>query len=165
MKTARLATLAALLLAGTVALTGCSQLMGLIADNPPVRDADTSEITEGGDLDVFTLSVGDCFDDQSATEVSEVPVVPCTQPHDNEVFHDFTVDGEEFDQATIDAAAEENCGGQFDVFTGIAYDQSVLDWSTLAPTPGSWEQGDRLVSCIIYEYGVRTVGTLAGAQR
>ena len=51
MKKARLATLAALLLAGTVALTGCSQLMGLIADNPPVRDADTSEITEGGDLD------------------------------------------------------------------------------------------------------------------
>jgi hypothetical protein len=28
--------------------------MGLIADNQPVRDADTSEITEGGDLDVFT---------------------------------------------------------------------------------------------------------------
>ncbi len=53
MKKARLATLAALLLAGTVALSGCSQLMGLIADTVLARarhlKARATRLTRGPD--------------------------------------------------------------------------------------------------------------------
>ena len=37
---------------------------------------------------VFDLSVGDCFDDpDNFAEVSNVPMVDCSEPHHNEVYY------------------------------------------------------------------------------
>lgn len=165
MKTTPALAAAGLLVAAVVALSGCSQLASLIPGSQPVRDSETAEITEGGQLDVFSVAVGDCFDDEGGSEVTDVPVVPCSDPHDNEVYYDFTMDGTDFDADAITAASEEYCAREFDTFVGLAYADSVLDWSTITPTSGSWAQGDRLVSCIVYEYGVKTSGSLKGAQR
>ena len=42
---------------------------------------------DGGN--VFSLEAGDCFDLDGATgeEVSDVPIVECSEPHDAEVFY------------------------------------------------------------------------------
>ncbi|MFG6503080.1 septum formation family protein [Microbacterium sp. P05] len=171
MRTLTRSSIAAAALLSVIALGGCSAIQGLIGGGGETvaRDADTQEVTEGGTADVFTLRVGDCFDDTSADakEISEVPAVPCDQPHDNEIYHEFTMpDGDFPGQEALDAAADEECAAEFDTFVGIAYADSVLDWAPFQPTEGSWTQlDDRVVQCIIYEYGVRVEGSLAGVAR
>ena len=44
-----------------------------------------------GNIDAFQIKVGDCFDDASSIddEVTDLPGVPCSKPHDNETFAVF----------------------------------------------------------------------------
>lgn len=162
----RLAAAGILLVAG-LALSGCSAIQGIFGGPSVSRDADTQEVTEAGTADVFTMRVGDCYDDQSADEVSDVPAVPCADPHDNEAYFQFSMDGDEWpgDDA-ITAAADEQCTPEFEKFVGIAYADSVLDWYPITPTQGSWEElGDRVVICSIYEPSTKVQGSLAGVAR
>lgn len=156
-------------LLAAVSLSGCSLLQGSGGGETVARDAETQEITEAGTADVFKLKVGDCFDDGDLTgqEVSDVAAVPCAQPHDNEVYYEFTMSGEEWPgEEAIGAAVDEQCAPQFDTFVGLSFEESVLKWFPLTPTEGSWTQlNDRVVQCVVYENGVRVEGTLAGAAR
>lgn len=132
-----------------------------------VRDEDSSEITEGGNLDVFTLKVGDCFNDTSGTEITEVPVVPCSDPHDFEVFYEFDMpDGEFPGSEAIYAKGDEACMAPFEEFVGAAYETSVYDFSYLTPTEGGWDElDDRAVQCYLYEGEGKITGSAAGTAR
>jgi len=115
----------------------------------------SGEIVEAGDLDVMTIQEGDCFDDPDATDVVfSLDAIPCTQPHDNEVFAVASIVGVWDDypgQSAVDGYAYEQCsGGLFDDFVGTAYFDSTLDVFTLTPTPESWAQGDREIVCALY---------------
>ncbi|SJM60121.1 septum formation family protein [Gulosibacter sp. 10] len=131
------------------------------------------EFQEPEDADVFSLAVGDCITDADmyGTEVSSVPTVPCSQPHTFEVFYEEELpdgDGEFPGEDGIQDAVMDICYGQsFTDFVGVAWDSSELDALYLAPTQGSWDQGDRLISCLVYEEqeGNVTTGTLEGANR
>lgn len=163
----RTAVVGAIVVVG-LALGGCSALDGIFGGGQSVtRDAQSQEVTEGGTADVFTLQVGDCFDDQgSSEEVSDVPAVPCAEPHDNEVYHEFTLTGDEFPgEEALLAEADAECTPAFEAFAGIAYADSTLDWFPLYPTEGSWnELDDRVVQCAIYDASLAKVeGSLAGA--
>ncbi|MDQ2697419.1 MAG: hypothetical protein M3Y46_01355, partial [Actinomycetota bacterium] len=89
MTRARIA-LAVAVLATSAALGGCSVLNQFLPSSQPVRDAETGEVTEEVENgDVFSIRVGDCLNtaDLDATdEISDVPIVPCDQPHDDEVY-------------------------------------------------------------------------------
>ena len=64
--------------------------------------------------------------------VSEVPVVPCTEPHDDEVYFDFQLADGEF--PGDDAVAEQSDAGcleQFQPFVGLVYDSSPSDGGEL----------------------------------
>ncbi len=160
-----LAATAGLALIAATALTGCS-ILGDVLGGPgdAVRDEEGA-VVEPGDVDVFALAIGDCFDDEgSAEEVTSVPIVPCDQPHDNEVFHEFEVTDTTFPgDDEISAQAEEECVAAFDAFAGIAYPDSTLEVFTLRPTSMSWKQGDRLVQCAIYDPTTQVTGTLSNA--
>lgn len=162
---ARIAAAGALLLAAA-ALGGCSALSGIFGGNV-TRDAQTQEVTEAGTADVFTLRVGDCFDDTSGTEIADVPAVPCTQSHDNEVYHSFEMPAGEWPgDEGIDAAANEQCGPAFDAFVGLAYDASTLDWFPITPLQGGWETlDDREILCAVWDPAGKVEGTLAGVAR
>lgn len=118
---------------------------------------DTGEIVTAGDLDVMDVRPGDCFDDPdtSQDEVYRLQAVPCSQPHDNEVFAVESVAGSfgpEFpgDQA-LETRSYEVCGGAvFDAYVGETYLDSSLDVFTLTPTEDSWSEGDREVVCVLY---------------
>lgn len=145
-------------------------LVGLAAcgDDEPERDESTNEITEAGDADVFSMAVGDCVtDDAGATgEVSEVPVVPCSEPHASEVFHSYQITTDELPaEAEMQAIVEEQCLGTFETFVGLPYDQSALDINWLEPTSGSWDGGDRELLCMVFDPAGDVTGTLAGAAR
>jgi len=120
---------------------------------------------------VFDLGIGDCFDDGEISpgagvgEIGEVPLVDCTEPHDNEVYEIRTFDGDGFpgDQQIADEA-DRICFDAFQGFVGLDYQSSALDFGWLVPTAESWEAGDRLVACFVYRLDLEKVsGTLEGA--
>ncbi|MDH6182314.1 hypothetical protein M2152_002496 [Microbacteriaceae bacterium SG_E_30_P1] len=166
MHTIRLVTTAAALaLVATTALSGCSLINNLVGPSDAVRD-DQGEVTESGDVDVFSVTVGDCFNDESdsAEEIQSVPIVPCSEPHDNEIFYEFELPEGDFpgDEA-ISAEGEEGCLQPFNDFVGINYEDSTLAYFALRPTEGSWAEGDRLIQCTVWDPAGQVTGTLEGA--
>lgn len=124
---------------------------------------------EGAEMVPFAeLEVGDClpFVDYGDTgQIYELPVVPCDQPHTDEVYFIFELDGEDFpgDDA-LEEAAWDGCASHFDAYVGVAYEDSVLDFYNYQPTETSWARADdRTVQCILFSYEDVT-GTLEGAR-
>jgi hypothetical protein len=154
------------LLAGTVilALSGCS-LPGVTGAEEPVRDPSGMVTATSEAADVFSIRVGDCLDDgRSATEVDTVPTVPCTGPHDSEVYASVELsDGDYPGQDAIFARADEQCLVEFEVFLGESWTVSPYDFSYYHPTEKSWNDGDREILCVIYDPAGPVTGSLAGA--
>lgn len=159
---------AVLVVASISLLGGCSTISNFLGGaSEPTRDEASGEITEASSADVFALAVGDCLDDEGSDEVTSVPVVPCGDPHDFEVYHEFSIDGTEWPgEDAIFEAADAGCYEQFEPFVGFVYEESEIDFNYYSPTQQSWEDGgDRLVSCLVYDMSGKTTGTLAGAAR
>ncbi|MFC0680674.1 septum formation family protein [Lysobacter korlensis] len=159
----------ALLLAG-VTLSGCSALQDLLRAEPEAVRDESGRVVEGGENDVFSIEVGDCVTQDvsaEAEEVSAVPVVPCSEPHDLEVYAEFTIDGEEYPgDEQADTLATEGCLAEFGEFVGLSYEQSALDYTFYRPTEESWnEADDRLVSCLVGDPAGQVSESLKGAAR
>lgn len=116
---------------------------------------------------VFSLEEGDCFDDEGefSDEVSDVPIVDCSEPHDNEVYVIIEMTESEFPgfDATADRADNE-CLPAFESFVGAEYATSELDFGWLIPTTDSWANGDRQIVCFLYrvDFGKMT-GSMEGS--
>jgi hypothetical protein len=131
---------------------------------------DTGAIVDEGSLGAFEMRVGDCFDDGSTfaddnPEVNSVPGVPCSSPHDNEVYAVFDVDAASFPEGDEMARlAFESCMARFSEFVGKDYDSSALDIATLYPTRESWSrQNDREVVCAVYDVAAaKLTGSVKG---
>jgi len=161
---ARIALTAAVSAVALAALTGCSVLENIFPAQAE-RDAETQEIAEAGQQDVFDVNVGDCFNDEDSTtdEISDVPAVPCAEPHDNEIYHLFDLAGDEYPVDTPDQA-DAGCYDPFTAFIGLDYESSALDYYPIYPTAETWATGDREVICVAFDE-VPTTGSLAGAAR
>lgn len=111
------------------------------------------EITSAGSVDAFEVRVGDCFDDGAfaSSEIDEIPGVPCSEPHDNEIYATFDISGEWPGAERVEELAYEGCHTRFDDAIGKSYEDSVIDYTTIYPSQGSWKQlGDREVICVGY---------------
>lgn len=142
-------------LVAAAALSGCGALTdAVLGENPPPaqRAEPGGEVTASADADVFTLQVGDCLNymqDEGSSEISSLPTVPCAEPHDAEIYAETTVTEEQM--ATVDDVADQYCYDQFAGFVGKSYEESVLDYSTLVPTPDGFAAGDDVVQCVIVQ--------------
>lgn len=130
---------------------------------------DEGAVDRAGELSAMDLRVGDCFDDPGdAPEVAAVQAVPCAEPHDNEVFHEFQhpdADSPPSQDAAFQRIGEE-CIPAFNTFVGKAYEESELDFFTFEPTEAGWREGDRTVQCSVYAMdGSKLTGTARGAAR
>lgn len=112
------------------------------------RRDDSGAIASGGTLSVTDLRIGDCFDDPGEDEINEVAAIPCNEPHDFEVFHITQLTNPVYptDDQLI-SAVETQCLPVFQTYVGIAYADSQLDINWVSPTRGSWDEGDRTMSC------------------
>lgn len=101
---------------------------------------------------VFSIEVGDCFDDEGAAEeITDVPIVDCSEPHDNEVFALIEMTEEDFPGFDATGAiADEECLPRFESYVGVDYAESDLEFGWLIPTETSWADGDREIVCILY---------------
>ena len=120
----------------------------------PAERNESGEIDVAGSVDAFTIRVGDCFDDRFniSDEVSDVPGVPCSERHDNEVFATFDLTSSDWPgDDWVTEVADEGCLERFQGYVGATYEESVLMITTLIPSEGSWNQlEDREVVCIAY---------------
>ena len=147
-----------------VALAGCSLLPGGTSSS----NTSTDTTQDGTGDDVFSIKVGDCLNDGDASgEVSTVPIVQCSEPHDSEAYDAGNLDDGDFPgQDAIDQAAEVLCGPSFTTFIGLDYGASVYDYSYYFPTEQSWAAGDREVLCAAYADDLSKItGTLKGINR
>jgi hypothetical protein len=144
------------LTAAAVALAGCSLVESVVTGVPE------------GETDVFALTIGDCLNDLSAPdEVTSVPIVECSEPHDSEVFARTDTTGSEFPGndvlfSELDAFCQ---GEEFTRFVGIPYADSIYGTSGYIPTEGSWDTGDRELLCTIVDPNGKTTGSLAGINQ
>ena len=113
---------------------------------------DDGDVVEGGEVGAFRLSVGDCLAAEAVGDVESVPVVPCSEPHDSELFHSFQLaDGEYPGNQSVIDQAQAGCIAEFDAFIGLAYAESVWDITAVYPTEASWNAvGDREVLCGVF---------------
>ena len=127
------------------------------------------EITSAGSVDAFEVRVGDCFDDEAfaSTEISEVPGVPCSQEHDNEVYAAFDLSGEWPGEERIEELAYTGCYERFAGAIGKSYEESEIDYTTIFPSEGSWKQlDDREVLCVAYHMeGEKLTSSVMGSRR
>lgn len=115
----------------------------------------TGAIVDEGSVDAFQVRVGDCFDDGSTfegDEVNSVAGVPCSKPHDNEIYAVFDIAATSFPGEAIAGMAHDGCIERFEGFVGNDYESSSLDIATMYPSDESWHQGnDREVVCAVYD--------------
>lgn len=146
-----------------MASTGCS----LLPTPGPERDAQGA-VTAEAETDAFSIAVGDCIDDPGLTDVSDITVLPCAEPHTFEAFASSTMpDGDYPGEAAANTAAGEFCAGEFTAFVGVEYDASVLELLYFYPVEDSWNTAeDREILCFVAEAGETPVtGSLENAGR
>ena len=144
-------TVAATAAAGAVTvLSGCGLLNSVLGGN------------------VMEISVGDCFviSEMNAQlqsgEVSDVPLVECSEEHDGEFFHSHEVSGDSYPgDAAVGDEAEEVCSGSaFSDFVGVDYMSSEIYVGYLTPTEQTWDQlDDREILCYL-----ETADMVSGSQ-
>ena len=120
---------------------------------------------------VLSLDVGECFDDWDGSldgatqEVSDVPVVDCAEPHDNEVYSVSNMPAGSFPGDTaIEDWTIARCEETFDRYVGTAYVDSRLDFGALFPTQDTWDDGDTEVICFLWDIEfLKLTGSMQGS--
>lgn len=164
-RTSRGVVLAGAVVLASVALTGCSSILFGAATGDASRD-EAGAVQSEEKIDIFNLKVGDCKMEDVPGDIADTKVVPCAEPHDEEVYFEFTLeDGEYPGEEAVGVAADERCYEEFETFAGIPYEDSTLDFFPFTPTEQGWAEGDQVVQCVIWDPAGPVVGTLAGAAR
>jgi hypothetical protein len=152
----------------------------------------SAEITAAKSISVFNLRPQDCLNPPKANPnlaVSTVTVLPCTQPHVDEVYcvlpynpappgsiqgcppkpprfaGSLTEDypGEE----ALTNYANALCLNEFQPYVGSAYTGSSLYYTYLYPSPQSWDNSlrrDREIVCILHTVGAPLTRSAKGSK-
>ncbi len=142
----------------------------------PVERDETGALVSEGNIDAFEIRVGDCFNDSEdlvgaisdSEEVYGVDGVPCTEPHDNEVYALFDVSGNTYPgMEMLEELAYSGCIDRFEPFVGRDYPSSALEVYPLFPTSQSWSRlNDREVVCALFNVDLsRLQGSMKGSGR
>jgi hypothetical protein len=143
--------------ATAIALTGCTQVAGVVEQILPER------------YDVHTLVVGECFNDTeriltAEDEVTDVPRENCTLEHDNEVIASIELTQSKFpgDEA-VKTMGTERCLPKFEEFIGVTAEEAgTLAYDSFVPSAASWKLGDREILCFVYDTAAPSVYSLKG---
>lgn len=118
------------------------------------------------------LRSGDCFDELGEgaddSELAETVIaVPCAQPHQFEIYHEFDLAGDTYPPPEkVSRLAEDGCSAEFRPFVGVTYDASDLEVAWLTPSLETWDAlGDRSVDCLVSLPDELTTGTLENSRR
>ncbi len=143
--------LGAVLVVSTLLLSACSTDP---SESDTSRRDDLGRVVGEGQVGVSVLRRGDCVVDADDLigELSSVGVVPCSEPHEAQVFAIFEVSGPDGDswpgQELLDETAQQGCTDRLDAVDPDALSED-LGLVFLAPSQISWSNDDREVICFI----------------
>jgi hypothetical protein len=109
-------------------------------------------ITHSGTLSVFSLAVGDCFNNPpGATSLTTVTAIPCTQAHNAQIYAKFDVSGSIVNYpgtSALTRMATSGCNARVGVLDKSKITNSMMI-RFLYPLDNSWLDGNRTIACMI----------------
>lgn len=125
----------------------------------------TGEITKAGSLSIDDLKTGDCVDGvRDGVVITTVTARPCADPHDSEVFSQFTLpDGSWPGADAVAVQAQTQCtDSAAQVLAGSPMIDRLSLFILYPPDAPSWDRS-RSVSCLVIDInGGKLTGKAAG---
>lgn len=120
-------------------------------------------------VDYSELRVGDCIDVPEGDDIGAIERLPCTDPHEAEVFAVLSHPAEGAapypGSDALVAFAGEACLGQiFTDYVGAPRDRSQLRHFEIVPRQSAWDDGRRQLVCAVDADGP-LVGSIRGSGR
>ena len=116
------------------------------------RSPATGKIMHSGNLKVFSLAVGDCFNNPpGATSLTSVTAIPCSQAHNAQIYAKFSLSGSILSypgNTALTRIATNGCNSR----AGVLDKSKITNSMTirlLFPLAESWLDGQRTVTCMI----------------
>ena len=113
-------------------------------------------ITGSGKTDILSLRVGDCFQNptvgQATVKVGQVTAVPCTTPHNAQVFAQFNATDATYPGAqALSAEAVKGCRAR--VATGVDKSKitATMTLHFVYPQASAWTEGKRTIRCLVVD--------------
>jgi hypothetical protein len=117
----------------------------------PEPDRESSE----GTIKAADLKVGDCISDANSRtgDVTTFDAVDCDEPHDGEVYTLIRLEGDDDakppSEAFINGKGQRGCRARLRrQATAKAFRDPQLGFKFVYPTPASWAEGDRDITCV-----------------
>jgi hypothetical protein len=122
----------------------------------PTTTTTTEPELAPGQVLLNDLVVGHCVDEDLGLlfrGVTALTLLDCAQPHRAELYFELDVpDGPYPGDSPLASLMEERCYGQgFTDYVGTPYDLSDVWARGYYPSPETWEDGDRTISCFAHE--------------
>lgn len=149
-------------------LGGCTTISTLYQAYGPDSEPSPIPTRTFAPSGLVELKLGQCLDKELLEDGDKEtdPVVPCTAPHDLEVFSHFSLkDGPYPSVESIVSDAAARCEKSFTKFVGVDFGISDLDFLYYYPTETSWAAGDRMVDCAVFDPDGKTIGSLKRSER
>ena len=139
-------------------------VLAIVAFNSSAKRDPGGTINQGGDISATALKVGDCVNNlKDSTDVLSLPGVPCTQPHEGEVFAVFDLPAGDYPgQDAVDKQVSEQCNTRLSAYSPSAADDPAVGLFSVYPLRQNWERGDREVVCIATATSGTTTGSIKG---
>lgn len=151
---------AGLVLSGVWVLIIALAVTAVIVSGPERNAA--GEITDPGTVTATELTSGDCVNGvRDGASVTTLPAVPCTEPHEAEIFAVFSLRLTEWpgDEAVLDEA-EKGCEQRIGGYEAAMMDDQTLELMFLHPSVESWRGGDHEVTCMVMDPKGKRTGSL-----
>jgi hypothetical protein len=116
------------------------------------RSPATGQITHSGNLNAFSLAVGDCFDNPpGATSLTSVTAIPCSQAHNAQIYAKFSLPGSILSypgNTALTRTATNGCNARASILDKSKITSSMTI-RLLIPLAQSWLDGQRTATCMI----------------
>jgi len=116
------------------------------------RSSSTGIITHSGRMNVFSLKIGDCFDNPAgAKSVHTVTAIPCDQAHNAQIYAKFKLRGSDLHYpgaASVARMARSGCNARIGSVNKSMI-TSAMTIRIFLPEEVAWITGQRTVSCMI----------------
>jgi Domain of unknown function (DUF4190)/Septum formation len=137
-------------------LVGIAVVLTVTSLTTAQRSATTGQITKNGHLSVFSLRVGDCFQNptgsQAASPLTQITAVPCASPHNAQVMAQLPVRGSAYPgRAAFRAQAVPGCTASIAAVVDRSKLTATMQLIWIYPQPQSWADGQKTISCLIVD--------------
>ncbi len=143
-----------LVLSGVWVLIGA--IVIVIAIGSQATRSSGGAITSTGQVNIFSLRVGDCFQNpaasQSAGGVTDVTAVACTTPHNAQAFAQFDATEASYPGTkALIAEAAHGCRTRIATSLDKSKITSTMQLRFLYPEPQAWTDGRRIITCLVVD--------------